>query len=466
MSPEQVKDPGQVDARSDLWSLGIILYELLTGDVPIEEEDLLATYNAIAVGRYKPLFAVRPDVPSWISHLVDDLIEVDIEKRIQTADNLIERLDRGAASAADRAPAPPPRRNLALIAAPLTVLGVGMALVAVVMALGALLYLWPSAPKTRAVVIEPSAVPDDQPVFVTVNRKQHDGHASIELAAVEAPGQLPVYWAIGAGCQDCPDRCPEWCATGEVSFDIEVGVEVSRNALSMEPPGRRPLKIRSTAPLTKAAIGGSTGQIDGMNADFDDLRPGRYPLLLEAGQCAFEHQDCVSAPSGCPAGCSSLLTEIVVPLGAGLYEAAIELPSLEVVEEVEPAPAVPNPVPRADRLVSGTSFARFIDTHADWSKENAQASGRADAGYLRDWTDGPTPGPVTRVTWGAAVAYCAGRGGLRPLDAEPHTWSDSAVRQEWRDDGGRPAWRRQDGQTSTAATANRAFPFTGFRCGP
>jgi serine/threonine-protein kinase len=63
MSPEQMMSPRDVDGRTDIWALGTIIYELLTGRVPFEAETLPAISVLIATTEPVPLREHRPEVP-------------------------------------------------------------------------------------------------------------------------------------------------------------------------------------------------------------------------------------------------------------------------------------------------------------------------------------------------------------------------------------------------------------------
>jgi serine/threonine protein kinase len=95
MSPEQgLGEPG--DERSDLYSLGVIMYQLLVGDLPYDAETAL---GVILMHVNDPIPIVRsynPDVPQSVQNVVHRAMEKDPLKRYQTADELIADLDQCA----------------------------------------------------------------------------------------------------------------------------------------------------------------------------------------------------------------------------------------------------------------------------------------------------------------------------------------------------------------------------------
>jgi tetratricopeptide (TPR) repeat protein len=101
MSPEQARGQA-VDARSDLFSLGVLLYESLAGHSPFEGENELATLNRIVRERQRPLREVNAEVPPALSNLVDNLLEKDPLLRPRSAGEVARTLrEIGAGSTLD-----------------------------------------------------------------------------------------------------------------------------------------------------------------------------------------------------------------------------------------------------------------------------------------------------------------------------------------------------------------------------
>jgi serine/threonine-protein kinase len=92
MSPEQVRDAKNVDVRTDIWSLGLILHELLSGSPAFEGATLPSVCAAIVADPPAALRLKRPEVPPEVEAIVLKCLEKDPAKRFQTARELFERL--------------------------------------------------------------------------------------------------------------------------------------------------------------------------------------------------------------------------------------------------------------------------------------------------------------------------------------------------------------------------------------
>jgi serine/threonine protein kinase len=91
MSPEQARGHS-VDARSDLFSLGSVLYTMLTGHPPFRAPEPMAILNRICHERHRPACAAEPRVPIEVSQLVDRLLAKDAKHRIASAELVRDRL--------------------------------------------------------------------------------------------------------------------------------------------------------------------------------------------------------------------------------------------------------------------------------------------------------------------------------------------------------------------------------------
>jgi eukaryotic-like serine/threonine-protein kinase len=93
MSPEQVRAE-EVDARADLFSFGLVLYEMGTGRPPFEGESQGVIFEAILNRAPIPLTRVNPELPLELGRIVDRALEKDRELRYQTAADLKADLQR------------------------------------------------------------------------------------------------------------------------------------------------------------------------------------------------------------------------------------------------------------------------------------------------------------------------------------------------------------------------------------
>lgn len=93
MSPEHVTGEA-VDARSDLFSMGAILYLIATGALPFQGQNPHATLKNVVDGNYLPPQQVEPTISNGFARMIDKLLETDAEKRYQSAELLLKDLER------------------------------------------------------------------------------------------------------------------------------------------------------------------------------------------------------------------------------------------------------------------------------------------------------------------------------------------------------------------------------------
>jgi serine/threonine-protein kinase len=103
MSPEQALGL-PLDPRSDLFSLGSLLYEMLTGEAPFRAGSLTATLARVCSYRPPPAQRRRTEVPAEVSALVEELLEKEPNARPREAGEVAARLEEAAAGLALRTP--------------------------------------------------------------------------------------------------------------------------------------------------------------------------------------------------------------------------------------------------------------------------------------------------------------------------------------------------------------------------
>ena len=94
MSPEQFEDSASVDERADIYSLGIMLYEMLTGTKPYPSEFNMETFKIVKRGKYIRPRKIDRKIPKELAKLIHKMIRPNPKKRFQNIDGVIRAVKR------------------------------------------------------------------------------------------------------------------------------------------------------------------------------------------------------------------------------------------------------------------------------------------------------------------------------------------------------------------------------------
>ncbi len=100
MSPEQIIGDN-LDARSDIFSLGIVLYQMVTGQKPFVEDDTSSVMRKIRIEPHTPVRKINPDVPRPLERIIDRCLAKQSRGRFRSAQSLVMALERFLAKYVD-----------------------------------------------------------------------------------------------------------------------------------------------------------------------------------------------------------------------------------------------------------------------------------------------------------------------------------------------------------------------------
>lgn len=184
MSPEQVRGDA-VDARSDLFSLGSVLYTACTGRVPFRAETPYGILRRITDERPRPIREINPQVPAWLCQLVERLLAKRPEDRYQSAERVATLLAECLAHLTQPTVHAVPRElcdeGMGLLGA----VGRRLAIVAACcVALAGVVYaFWPDVGETE----QPAVGPQTQRVEVQTANEQTLAGQTPNIAGAEEP---------------------------------------------------------------------------------------------------------------------------------------------------------------------------------------------------------------------------------------------------------------------------------------
>jgi serine/threonine protein kinase len=153
MSPEQASGE-ELDARSDLFSLGVVLYELAAGEPPFQAKTPLAVLKRLTEENPIPLRERHPDIPEWFANIVERLLAKKPENRFQSAHELADTLEHFWALLKSSETVACPKKKTVNVAKAI-VLGTAAGVLTLLLGATAIFFLLPPREKPEDAVPQP-----------------------------------------------------------------------------------------------------------------------------------------------------------------------------------------------------------------------------------------------------------------------------------------------------------------------
>jgi eukaryotic-like serine/threonine-protein kinase len=110
MAPEQALADANIDHRADLWALGVIVYQMISGRPPFESEDTVEVLTRVVSGNRAPLGTVCPEAPPALVTLIEAALSPERAKRPASAGEFAARLQQAVFGTVTPMPGLPPPR--------------------------------------------------------------------------------------------------------------------------------------------------------------------------------------------------------------------------------------------------------------------------------------------------------------------------------------------------------------------
>ncbi|MEM8735489.1 MAG: protein kinase, partial [Planctomycetota bacterium] len=346
IAPERIEPKlGPSDHRSDLFSLGAVLYSMASGKSPFSGDSVLETLKSICVDQPAPLTSLVPDLPSWFSRLVSQLLSKRPEDRIQHSSEVVRILEQQAIAtdlaSDDRSDSPEVVLVEPAAARRFWPVLVGLGILVLAAGVFWAAYGRPGdepepklaglqGPTTSGEFAEPESVVDDEPEFIRVTNDEE----LAEIFGQESAGALAISLA------------------GEEFRIPPVEIE-QRDLTVVAAPGFRPTVFFS---MNRNGNGFTATEVDlqlrgiTLESDFDledelDLEELEALLVVDGGSlnlqaCSIEHQ----APNPCimisdanatVSGCDVLAPNATAFLWQPSEEHRLEMEDNVVVSEIQ-----------------------------------------------------------------------------------------------------------------------------------